>query len=96
MSYDFEVPKSAPSGDAIFAWSWFNLVGNREMYMNCVPVSVENSGDGDISSLPDLWIANVGNGCETVEGQETVFENPGENVVYGGTVTPSSPAFPKC
>ena len=25
------IPKEAPSGEAIFAWNWFNLIGNREM-----------------------------------------------------------------
>lgn len=28
-TFDFTVPASAKSGEAIFAWTWFNLVGNR-------------------------------------------------------------------
>ncbi|PGG97454.1 DNA-directed RNA polymerase [Blastomyces parvus] len=94
-SYSFQIPSNAPSGEALFAWSWFNLVGNREMYMNCAPVTIVG-GNGDISSLPNLFIANVGNGCSTVEGRETVFANPGPNIVYGGTVSPASPVFPRC
>ncbi|KLJ05434.1 DNA-directed RNA polymerase [Blastomyces silverae] len=94
-SYSFQIPTDAPSGDALFAWSWFNLVGNREMYMNCAPVTIVG-GNGGISYLPNLFIANVGNGCSTKEGKETVFVNPGSNVVYGGTVTPGSAAFPAC
>ncbi|KAJ5559123.1 hypothetical protein N7535_009013 [Penicillium sp. DV-2018c] len=42
--YKFEVPSDAPAGDALFAWTWFNKVGNREMYMNCAMVSIGGSG----------------------------------------------------
>jgi hypothetical protein len=28
---EFTIPKEAPSGEALFAWSWFNQAGNREM-----------------------------------------------------------------
>lgn len=42
--YKFTVPSDAPSGEALLAWSWFNKVGNREMYMNCAQVNI--GGDG--------------------------------------------------
>ena len=38
--YDFTVPADAPTGQAIFAWTWQNLIGNREFYMNCAPVEI--------------------------------------------------------
>ncbi|KAJ5813130.1 hypothetical protein N7447_010153 [Penicillium robsamsonii] len=41
--YEFQVPSDAPSGDALFAWTWFNKVGNREMYMNCAMVTIGGS-----------------------------------------------------
>ncbi|KAJ5178601.1 Extracellular protein [Penicillium coprophilum] len=41
--YQFEVPSDAPSGDALFAWTWFNKVGNREMYMNCAMITIGGS-----------------------------------------------------
>jgi hypothetical protein len=44
-SYQFEVPSDAPSGNALFAWTWFNKVGNREMYMNCAMVTIGGSGN---------------------------------------------------
>lgn len=32
-TYDFTIPSFAPSSDtALLSWSWFNLIGNREMY----------------------------------------------------------------
>lgn len=41
--YDFKIPSDAPAGDALFAWTWFNKVGNREMYMNCAMVTIGGS-----------------------------------------------------
>lgn len=44
-NWNFTIPSDAPSKpDALLAWSWFNLIGNREMYMNCVRVSVQGTG----------------------------------------------------
>ncbi|EEQ83434.1 DNA-directed RNA polymerase [Blastomyces dermatitidis ER-3] len=94
-SYSFQIPSNAPSGNVLLAWSWFNLIGNREMYMNCAPVTIVG-GNGDISYLPNMFVANVGNGCRTTERKETVFVNPGSNVVYGGNVSPANPAYPVC
>jgi hypothetical protein len=37
--YTFPVP-DIPTGDAVIAWTWFNKIGNREMYMNCAPVTI--------------------------------------------------------
>lgn len=39
-TYSFKIPTTLPTGDAILAWTWFNKVGNREMYMNCAPISI--------------------------------------------------------
>lgn len=41
--YKFDIPSDAPDGDALFAWTWFNKVGNREMYMNCAMVTIGGS-----------------------------------------------------
>ncbi|CAL5873107.1 uncharacterized protein PFLUO_LOCUS7376 [Penicillium psychrofluorescens] len=38
--YKFTVPSDAPSGEALLAWTWFNKIGNREMYMNCAMVTI--------------------------------------------------------
>jgi hypothetical protein len=42
--YKFDIPSDAPAGDALFAWTWFNKVGNREMYMNCAMITIGGSG----------------------------------------------------
>ncbi|KAF7177584.1 hypothetical protein CNMCM7691_005913 [Aspergillus felis] len=77
--YNFKIPGDAANGQALFVWTWYNLIGNRELYMNCADVVI-SGGTGSPSSFgsayPDLFVANVGNGCSTVEGRETVFANP--------------------
>lgn len=44
--YNFTIPSDAPSGEALLAWTWFNKVGNREMYMNCAFVTIGGSSKG--------------------------------------------------
>jgi len=77
----FTVPTEAKSGDAIFAWTWFNQVGNREMYMNCAAVTISGGGSG-LSAFPDMFVANAGNGCASnTEGTgDLEIPNPGEDV----------------
>ncbi|KAG0634079.1 hypothetical protein HOY80DRAFT_895516 [Tuber brumale] len=79
--YTFTVPAEAKSGDALFAWTWFNKVGNREMYMNCASVTITGGTGAGLSSYPELFTANIGNGCSTAEGADVLFPNPGKDVV---------------
>jgi len=93
QSLDVTIPSEAPSGDALFAWSWFNQLGNREMYQNCAVVTVTNGGSGLTGPAP--FVANVGvNDCHTIEGVDVVFPNPGPNVAYGGKYASSKPTAP--
>ncbi|KAG8160498.1 hypothetical protein KVR01_010034 [Diaporthe batatas] len=53
----FEVPIPAGiknSDSATFAFTWFNKIGNREMYMTCAPVSIVGGSDDQelMDSLP--------------------------------------------
>jgi hypothetical protein len=97
--YNFKMPKDVADGTALFAWSWFNLIGNREMYINCADVII-SSGTGTVTAFenkyPDMFVANVGNKCSTIENQQTVFGSPGTQVIYGARVAPSSQSFPDC
>ncbi|UPK98992.1 hypothetical protein LCI18_009927 [Fusarium solani-melongenae] len=79
-SYDFKVPADTPSGEAIFAWTWFNQIGNREMYMNCAAVTIGGGSKkraSALSSRPSMFVANVNNGCSTEEGSDLEFPDPG-------------------
>ena len=46
LTYDFTVPSYAPSGEALFAWTWQNKVGNREFYMDCAVVQIDSADGG--------------------------------------------------
>ncbi|KAF4902476.1 Nitrogen assimilation transcription factor nirA [Colletotrichum fructicola] len=78
----FTLPDDTPSSDqAILAWSWFNNLGNREMYMNCAVIKIGNGGSGNnFRAQPDIFRANVGNGCRTVDNADVMIPNPGSNV----------------
>ncbi|PWW78882.1 Lytic polysaccharide monooxygenase [Tuber magnatum] len=86
-AFTFTVPKGAKSGPAVFAWTWFNNQGNREMYMNCASVTITDGGSGMGAPYPDIFRANIGNGCTTQEGTDVVFPNPGNDVEKSSTKT---------
>jgi hypothetical protein len=105
QQYDFTVPPYSPSGIALFAWTWFNEIGNREMYMNCAHVQIvgstaarrsrakRQSAFTSFDSLPNIWRANIqGLGtCKTIEGLDAVYPDLGPDVLYGGAMSASSP-----
>ena len=118
-TYSFTVPTSLPTGTATLAWTWFNKVGNREMYMNCAPITITSASskrsdeDGlmarnitqlmerDISAynaLPNMFVANVGNGCGTVDSTDLKFPAPGDSLELDGTATatPVPPTGASC
>ncbi|KAK1828056.1 hypothetical protein QBC39DRAFT_290237 [Podospora conica] len=73
------IPKGLPSGNATFAWTWFNKVGNRELYMNCAPVTIAG-GAADTTffdALPEMFVANVAGECTTGNGVLNI-PNPGK------------------
>ncbi|KAL8688191.1 MAG: hypothetical protein Q9218_005837 [Villophora microphyllina] len=93
--FQFSIPDSIPTGkNYTLAWTWFNKIGNREMYMNCAPITVpassqrrsidklEERDSNAMSALPDMFRANIGsmgNGCSTaISG--TVLAIPADNV----------------
>jgi hypothetical protein len=103
MSYDFTIPSYAPSGNAIFSWTWFNEIGNREMYQNCAWVTIQGSSAArrmkrqnqftSMDSLPNIWRANIAglNNCSTTEGVDPHFANLGPDVEYGPGKSVSDP-----
>ena len=87
-SYKITIPKDVPSGQYYFSWSWFNKVGNREMYQNCAPVEVTGSASSPdfLNTLPSMFVANVdGKPCTTTDTgpEKNVLDipNPGTSVV---------------
>jgi hypothetical protein len=94
--FPFTVPKELPNGEMTVAWTWFNKVGNREMYMNCAPITVSGGSDdtSGFDALPDMAVANIqGQGtCHTSETYDYIFANPGKYVTKGG----EGPYMPLC
>ncbi|KUJ06746.1 uncharacterized protein LY89DRAFT_536991, partial [Mollisia scopiformis] len=118
-TYSFTIPTSLPTGTATLAWTWFNKIGNREMYMNCAPVTLTASSskrsDEDelmernytmlmerdtaaYNALPNMFTANIGNGCGTVDSTDLKFPAPGDSVEQDGTATatPVAPTGTAC
>ncbi|EAQ86265.1 hypothetical protein CHGG_07518 [Chaetomium globosum CBS 148.51] len=96
-SFQFVVPGDTPRTEgAVFAWTWFNHLGNREMYMNCAVVDIVGGGGGAggssakvaFASRPGLFTANIGNGCQTVDSADVKFPDPGPDVDSGAGATP--------
>ncbi|KAJ0124612.1 spore coat protein sp96 precursor [Diaporthe amygdali] len=88
-NFDFTVPSDAPAGDAVLAWSWNNRIGNREFYMNCAAVTLTGGSAKReatdkrgvaFSSRPQIFVANIGNGCNVAEGGDVNYPNPGPDV----------------
>jgi LysM repeat protein len=79
-SFDFTVPADTKSGKVIFAWTWFNHTGNREMYMNCAAVTITGTGTSTLTDRPEIFKANVGNDCSTTERTDVKFPDPGPDV----------------
>ncbi|PWY86474.1 hypothetical protein BO94DRAFT_448528, partial [Aspergillus sclerotioniger CBS 115572] len=89
-TFNYTVPEGISPGKYTLAWTWFNRIGNREMYMNCAPLEVESSSskrsvvaEKRSSSFPPMFVANI-NGCETPNNVDIRFPQPGDDVVYEG------------
>lgn len=112
-TYSFPIPSNLPTGNATLAWTWFNKIGNREMYMNCAPVTLTGGSSSKRSedyeeiskrdqaaynALPDMFVANIGNGCETQDSTDLLFPQPGDSVEQDGLQTSTALASPtgKC
>ncbi|KAF7550861.1 hypothetical protein G7Z17_g5420 [Cylindrodendrum hubeiense] len=99
-TYDYTIPAELASGNYTLAWTWFNKVGNREMYMNCAPLTVTGTGGSadHLDTLPDMFTANIGNDCGSVDSADVKFPNPGEDVdlFNGSTDTFAAPTGAGC
>ncbi|KAI0233676.1 hypothetical protein L0F63_002243 [Massospora cicadina] len=58
VDYKVQIPKDAPNGNVTFAWTWFNKMGNREMYMNCVDINITGGCDDGFIRGKKMVVAN--------------------------------------
>ncbi|KAI0235406.1 hypothetical protein L0F63_006347, partial [Massospora cicadina] len=61
LGYDVTIPPSAPTGRAILSWTWFNRIGEREIYMNCAALNIEGGPNTGMVRGPKRLIANLPN-----------------------------------
>lgn len=97
-TFSFKIPDDIAAGKYTLAWTWFNRIGNREMYMNCAPVTVTSGSskrnvpivEKRTANYPPMFVANI-NGCTTKEGVDIRFPQPGADPLYLGAVANLAP-----
>jgi hypothetical protein len=79
--YSFTIPEGMPNGNATFAWVWYNRIGNREIYMNCAPISISSGSDDKTAynALNNAYFINLPReSCSSQEMGDTIIPNPGK------------------
>lgn len=108
--YEFTIPSDLAPGDYTFAWTWFNKIGNREMYMNCAPITLTGGSKPSkrdvyrkrqasaLDSLPEIFLANIPDvTCHTVDSTDLKFPDPGNSVEQDKTLlTPPTGPVAQC
>lgn len=94
-TYSVPIPTEVSSGSYTMGWTWFNKVGNREMYMNCASMAITGGkgSEADFETLPDMAVYNIKsvNDCGTSETGDVQFPNPGKYVLTGPGFAPKPP-----
>ncbi|KXT02786.1 hypothetical protein AC578_5401 [Pseudocercospora eumusae] len=87
----FSIPENFPNGQAALAWVWYNKIGNRELYMNCAPITVTGGSENKdfFNTLPNLYLVNspVDDTCTVPDSKDVVIPVPGKFVQSLGTAT---------
>ena len=80
-TWEVPLPKGLRSGHAIMSWTWFNVIGAREMYQNCANIDIIGGTGEGMGSFPPMYVANIGHGevCTSApERTNVAFPVPGE------------------
>ncbi len=87
-NYNFKkLPLDTPDGPAVLALTWFNNIGQSEMYMDWASVRIVKAKTPEKSSVkytdrPNIFIANVpeGDGCMTEPDHALILPDPDTDV----------------
>lgn len=61
MTYSFDLPENISNQNLTVFWTWINRIGNREYYMECSDVTVNNYGTNTYIQGKELLVVNIGN-----------------------------------
>ncbi|THW94945.1 hypothetical protein D6D15_01757 [Aureobasidium pullulans] len=96
--FNYTIPEGVKNGQATLGWTWFNNVGDREIYMNCAAVDITGgSDDATMSEFPEVFLANMGpayGGGATDAYRNVKFPNPGKYVTTKTAETSQSTTYP--
>ena len=73
--YSFTIPNGIAPGGYTLAWTWFNKIGNREMYMNCASVQVTGGSKKRAAQHPRDFNANDTFAIPELSERDTSFPN---------------------
>jgi hypothetical protein len=82
-TFNIPLSENIPAGNYVFSHTWFNKIGNREMYQNCafLQINSKSTNKDYLSSLPGMFVANYPGFCTTTETNGVLeFPNPGASV----------------
>jgi hypothetical protein len=82
--YEVAIPRGMLNGQATFSFTWFNKIGDREMYQSCSPVFISGGGEDEafVDGLPAPFMANYEGHCSLPPSPFVVgFPEPGNSLV---------------
>ncbi|KXN73599.1 hypothetical protein CONCODRAFT_27807, partial [Conidiobolus coronatus NRRL 28638] len=60
FEYNIPIPADTLPGDKIvFSWNWINASGEREFYMNCIDIKIENPSNPPFMAGLALLVVNL-------------------------------------
>jgi len=61
LTYTFDLPSGTPNGRVTVFWTWINKIGNREYYMECADVNINNEINefGNVLKGKELLVVNL-------------------------------------
>ena len=80
----------------LLSQTWYNNVGNRELYMNCINTELTGGDGSEMNEFPTMFVANMENinSCPTTESVNVQFPYPGKYVTTKTAVKGATSAYP--
>ncbi|KAL8667842.1 MAG: hypothetical protein Q9202_000307 [Teloschistes flavicans] len=72
-TFQYSIPQGINTGQYTLAWTWFNKIGNREMYMNCAPITVTGGSKKRDADDAHSYNATAKYGSDEIIKRDTSF-----------------------